>query len=62
MHAVELCGDVPIDRAVEQAVEDYEGVDWDQLEILDTVDEDGEGVQDIINEDRLFRLLGLRTD
>ena len=62
MHAVELCGDVPIDRAVEQAVEDYGGVDWDQLEILDTVDEDGEGVQDIINEDRLFRLLGLRTD
>ena len=62
MHAVELCGDVPIDRAVEQVVEDYGGVDWDQLEILETVDEDGEGVQDIINEDRLFRLLGLRTD
>ena len=62
MHAVELCGDVPIDRAIEQTVEDYGGVDWDQLDILETVDEDGEGVQDIIDEDRLFRLLGLRTN
>ena len=32
------------------------------MDILETVDEDGEGVQDIIDEDRLFRLLGLRTD
>ena len=62
MHTVELCGEVPIDRAIEQTVEDYGGVDWDQLDILETVDEDGEGVQDIIDEDRLFRLLGLRTD
>ena len=32
------------------------------MDILETVDEDGEGVQDIIDEDRLFRLLGLRTN
>ena len=62
MHTVELCGDVPIDRVVEQAVKDYGGVDWEQLEILETVDEDGERVQDIIDEDRLFCLLGLRTN
>ena len=32
------------------------------MDILETVDEDGKGVQDIIDEDSLFRLLGLRTD
>ena len=45
-----------------QAVECYGGVDWDRLQIADTVDEEGEGVLDIIDEDQLFCLLGLRTD
>ena len=32
------------------------------MQIADTVDEEGEGVLDIIDEDQLFCLLGLRTD
>jgi hypothetical protein len=34
----------------------------DRLQIADTIDEQGEGVLDIIDEDQLFCLLGLRTD
>ena len=71
--AVEQIGDVssndkPIEQETcdvlgsSQAVECYGGVDWDILQIVDTVDEEGEGVLDIIDEDQLFYLLGLRTD
>ena len=71
--AVEQIGDVGSnDKPVEQetcdvfgssqAVECYGGVDWDRLQIAETVDEEGEGVLDIIDEDQLFFLLGLRTD
>ncbi|XP_066324203.1 uncharacterized protein [Miscanthus floridulus] len=45
-----------------QAVECYGGVDWDRLQIADTIDEEDEGVLYIIDEDQLFCLLGLRTD
>jgi hypothetical protein len=37
-------------------------VNWDDLQIENTFDKEGEGVLDIINEDQLFRLLGLRAD
>ena len=60
--AVEQIGDVGSnDKPVEhetcdvlgssQAVECYGGVDWDRLQIADIVDEEGEGVLDIIDED-----------
>jgi hypothetical protein len=45
-----------------QAVDCYGAVNWDGLQIENTVDEEGEGVLDIIDEDQLFRFLGLRTD
>ena len=43
------------------AIEYYGGVDWDNLHIVDTNDEEeeGEGRQQIIDEDQLFSLLGL---
>lgn len=44
------------------AIEYYGGVEWDNLQIVDTVDEEGEGRLEIIDEDQLFSLLGLRTD
>jgi hypothetical protein len=37
-------------------------VNWDDLQIENIFDKKGEGVLDIINEDQLFRLLGLRAD
>jgi len=44
------------------AIEYYGGVEWDNLQIVDTNDEEGEGRQEIIDEDQLFCLLGLRTE
>ena len=44
------------------AIEYYGGVDWDNLHIPFTNDEEGEGRQEIIDEDQLFCLLGLRTE
>jgi hypothetical protein len=44
------------------AIEYYGGVDWDNLQINDIIDEEGEGRQEIIDEDQLFSLLGLRTE
>ena len=43
-------------------IEYYGGVEWDNLQIVETVDEEGEGVLDVKIEDWLFCLLGLRTD
>ena len=53
------CGDVSGNAL---AIEYYGGVEWDNLQIADTNDEEGEGRQEIIDEDQLFRLLGLRTE
>ena len=53
------CGDVSGNAL---AIEYYGGVEWDNLQIVDTNDEEGEGRQEIIDEDQLFRLLGLRTE
>ena len=53
------CGDVSGNAL---AIEYYGGVEWDNLKIVDTNDEEGEGRQEIIDEDQLFRLLGLRTE
>jgi len=53
------CGDVSGNAL---AIEYYGGVEWDNLQIVDTNDEEGEGRQEIIDEDQLFCLLGLRTE
>ena len=53
------CGDVSGNAL---AIEYYGGVDWDNLHIADTNDDEGEGRQQVIDEDQLFRLLGLRTE
>ena len=53
------CGDVSGNAL---AIEYYGGVDLDNLHIADTNDEECEGRQEIIDEDQLFRLLGLRTE
>ena len=45
-----------------EAVECHGGVDWDGLQIDNIVDEEGEGVLEVIDEDRLVCLLGLRSD
>ena len=37
-------------------------VNWEELQIENTFDREGEGMLDIINEDQLFRLLGLRDE
>jgi hypothetical protein len=37
-------------------------VNWDDLQIENRYDKEGEGMLDVINEDQLFRLLGLRGD
>ena len=44
------------------AIEYYGGVEWDNLQIVGTIDEEGEGRLEIIDEDPLFSLLGLRTE
>lgn len=70
--AVEQIGDIGSnDKPIEQeacdvlgsswAIECHGGVDWDRLQIVDTVEE-GEHVLDIIDGDQLFFILGLRTD
>ena len=53
------CGDVSGNAL---AIEYYGGVDWDNLHIADTNDEEGEARQEIIDKDQLFRMLGLRTE
>ena len=53
------CGDVSGNAL---AIKYYGGVDWDNLHIADTNDDEGEGRQQVIDEDQLFRLLGLRTE
>ena len=45
-----------------EAIECHGGVDWDGLQIDNIVDEEGEGVLEVIDEDRLVCLLGLRSD
>ena len=42
-------------------IEYYGGVEWDNLQIVETVDEEGEGRIEIIDEDNVFSLLGLTT-
>ena len=37
-------------------------VNWDELRIEERQDDEGEGRLEIIDEDELYRLLGLRTD
>lgn len=44
------------------ALENCGGVEWDNLQIVDTVDEEGEGRLVIIDEDNVLSLLGLRTE
>jgi hypothetical protein len=53
------CGDVSGNAL---AIEYYGGVEWDSLQTVDKNDEEGEGRQEIIDEDQLFPLLGLRTE
>jgi hypothetical protein len=53
------CGDVSGNALV---IEYYGGVEWDSLQIVDRNDAEGEGRQEIIDEDQLFSLLGLRTE
>ena len=43
-------------------IEYYGGVEWDNLQIVETVDEEGEGRIEIIDEDNVFSLLGLTTE
>ena len=59
---LDLFGDVGDALGSFQAVECQGDIDWDGLQIEETVDEEGEGVLDVKIEDWLFCLLGLRTD
>ena len=52
---------MPIDGGILEQPQGHV-VNWDELRIEERQDDEGEGRLEIIDEDELYHLLGLRTD